>query len=50
MWCAVSWCRVIDPILFEETANAEHYHIILMQFIALLEVDEGFMVSTRQDT
>jgi hypothetical protein len=25
MWCVVSQCRVIGPIFFEETVNAEHY-------------------------
>jgi hypothetical protein len=35
MWRAVSQYRVTCPVFFEETANAEHYHGILIQFITL---------------
>lgn len=40
VWCAISPQRVIGPIFFEETVNAERYQAILMQFIALLEPHE----------
>lgn len=40
VWCAVSPQRVVGPLFFDDTINAERYQEIMMQFIALLEQDE----------
>jgi hypothetical protein len=40
VWCAVSRCRTTDPILFADTVTAERYQDILMQFVALFEVND----------
>jgi hypothetical protein len=40
IWCAVSRCRIISPIFFEDTVIAECYQDILKQFFAFMEVNE----------
>jgi hypothetical protein len=38
--CAVSQPRIVGTIFFEETVIAGRFQDILMQFVALLEVNE----------
>jgi len=40
VWCAVSWQRIIGPILFSETANSERYINIIHEFLGHLKEDE----------
>ena len=40
VWCAISRRRVIGPLFFETSINAEAYQELIQQFIALLQVDE----------
>jgi hypothetical protein len=40
VWCAISRKRIVGPLFFEETINAERYQNLLTQFIALLEENE----------
>ena len=40
VWCAISRRRIIGPLFFETTINAEAYQELIQQFIALLQVDE----------
>ena len=40
VWCAISRRRIIAPLFFETTINAEAYQELIQQFIALLQVDE----------
>jgi hypothetical protein len=40
VWCAISRCRIIGPLFFETSINAEAYQELIQQFIALLKVDE----------
>ena len=40
MWCAISRRRIIGPLFFETSINAEAYRELIQQFIALLQVDE----------
>ena len=40
MWCAISRRRIIGPLFFETSINAEAYQELIQQFIALLQVDE----------
>lgn len=40
VWCAVSRRRVVGPIFFTSTVTAEVYQDIIMQFVALLEVED----------
>jgi hypothetical protein len=40
MWCAISRCRIIGPLFFETTINAEAYQELIQHFIAMLQVDE----------
>jgi len=40
VWCAISRRRIIGPLFFETTINAEAYQELIQQFIALLQVDK----------
>ena len=40
MWFAISKRRIIGPLFFETSINAEAYEELIQQFIALLLVDE----------
>jgi len=40
VWCAISRRRIIGPLFFETSINAEAYQELIQQFIALLQVDE----------
>jgi len=40
VWCAISKRRIIGPLFFETTINAEAYQELIQHFIALLQVDE----------
>jgi hypothetical protein len=40
VWCAISRKRIVGPLFFGETINAERYQNLLTQFIALLEENE----------
>lgn len=40
VWCAISRTKIIGPIFFENTINAERYADILYDYIALLPRDE----------
>jgi hypothetical protein len=40
VWCAISRHRIIGPLFFETSINAEAYQELIQQFIALLQVDE----------
>jgi hypothetical protein len=40
VWCVISRKRIIGPLFFDETINAERYQNLLTQFIALLEENE----------
>lgn len=40
VWCAISRQRIVGPIFFESTVNAEKYREIITDFIALLEPSE----------
>jgi len=40
VWCAISRRRIIGPLCFETSLNAEAYQELIQQFIALLQVDE----------
>jgi len=40
VWCAISTRRIIGPLFFETSINAEAYQELIHQFIALLQVDE----------
>ena len=40
VWCAISRRRIIGPLLFETSTNAEAYQELIQQFVALLQVDE----------
>ncbi|KAK7603429.1 hypothetical protein V9T40_003428 [Parthenolecanium corni] len=58
VWCALSRKRIIGPIFFTSTINAEAYHSIIRQFVSLLEEDErdcwfqqdGAAAHTSEDT
>jgi hypothetical protein len=40
VWCAISRRRIIGPLFFETSINAEAYQELIQQFIALLKVDK----------
>lgn len=40
VWCALSQHRVVGPIFFDESVNAERYQEIMQNFIALLNSNE----------
>jgi hypothetical protein len=40
VWCAISRRRIIVPLFFETSINAEAYQELIQKFIALLQVDE----------
>lgn len=42
VWCAISRKKIIGPIFFDYTVNAERYQNILLQFIALLEEEDRY--------
>lgn len=42
VWCDVSRRRIVGPIFFSETITAERYQEIIMQFVAMLHVDERY--------
>ena len=41
MWCSILRRRIIGPLFFETSINAQAYQELIQQFIALLKVDEG---------
>jgi hypothetical protein len=40
VWCAISRRRIIGPMFFDTSVNAEAYQAFIQQFTALLQVDE----------
>ena len=40
MWCAILRRRIIGPLFFETSINAEAYQELIQQFIAMLQVGE----------
>ncbi len=40
VWCVISRCRFIGLIFFTSTVSAEVYRDIIMQFVALLELED----------
>jgi hypothetical protein len=50
VWCAVSCCRIVGPIFFEDTIYSEHYIDVVHEFLGQLTEEDIAEASFQQES